>query len=59
MVELQASFLMSHDEFTVDQGETWHKIKVVRDAKRGTRIVVITTNDREFIFKSDDLIITK
>lgn len=59
MMEIPASSLSTHDEFTVDQGETWHKVKVWRDARRGTRIVVITTTDREFIFKSDDLVIVK
>lgn len=63
MIEFLAAVLMTHDEFTVDQGETWHKVKfwrnVLREACRGMRIVVITTDGREFIFKSKDLVIVK
>jgi len=59
VVEFPASSLVAGDEFTVNDGETWHIAKVIREARRGTRIVVITREDREVILKSDDQVIVK
>lgn len=50
---------MTGDEFTVDDGKTWHTVKVVREARRGTRTIVITREDREVILKSDHQVIVK
>lgn len=59
MVEFPASSLTAGDEFTVNDGETWHIAKVIREANRGTRIVVITREDREVILKSNDQVVVK
>ncbi len=59
MVEFPARSLQAGDEFTRDDGETWHIVKVVREACHGTRQVVITRENRELILKSMDLVIVK
>lgn len=43
MIEFPASSLAAGDEFTLNDGQTWHKIKVCREA----RIVIITTEGHE------------
>ena len=59
MLEFNATALNAKDEFTIDNGETWHTVKVVREARRGTRVVVITTEGKELILKSDQQVIVK
>lgn len=59
MIEYAATSLQVGDEFTRDNGETWHTVKVCRLARRDTRVVVINTDGKEVILKSDELVIVK
>ena len=59
MMTISAGSLQAGDEFTTDGGATWAKVKVVRSAYAGKRTVVIGTDDKERIFKSDAEVIVK
>lgn len=59
MIEFPASSLQPGDEFTIDDGETWHTVKITRDANKGKRLIVIDTSGHELILKPDQMVITK
>ncbi len=59
MMTMPAKSLQAGDEFTSNDGETWVKVKVVREACRGLKVVVIGHDGKERIFDGEDLILLK
>ncbi len=59
MMTMPAKSLQVGDEFTSDDGETWVKAKVVRDAARGHKVVVIGHDGKERIFDAEAELVVK
>lgn len=59
MLVVKAWNLKKGDEFTLDDGVTWHVVKLTRDAALGTRIVVITQVGKEIILRSEQEVTVK
>jgi hypothetical protein len=59
MLEVKPISLRKGDEFSADQGKTWHVVKLVREAALGTKVVVILESGREMILNADKDIVVK
>jgi len=57
MIEFPAYTLQPKDEFTSDNGVTWHTVNVVRT--RLLRVIIIDTTGHEVILKEDQVVILK
>lgn len=59
MMTMEAQALQAGDVYTADDGETWRTVKVVRMARRGTRVVVIDTEGKEHVHASETTLVVR